>query len=69
MVKPADSNSTSPPDGVDSFFQNTGSNNSDGISLAEYLVWVEQATGVAVVQNSTTLNMWIEKFERFVQSF
>ena len=36
------------------------------MSLAEYIGWVENTKGEAVVKNATLLDVWIQKFQRYV---
>ena len=60
-------NSTGADSGpTDSLFQSVDGDTDQYLSLAEYIGWVEKTKGEAVVKNATLLDMWIQKFERYV---
>ena len=65
-LKCVDMNDTLTPDGVDSLFEGYDTDNLKDLSLAEYLVWVRESRGDAVVHNSTIVAMYIDNFERYV---
>ena len=51
---------------TDSMFQSVDGDTDQYLSLAEYINWVEKTQGEAVTRNATLLDMWIQKFQRYV---
>ena len=51
---------------TDSMFQSVDVNADQFLSLAEYLGWVGKTHGEVVVKNATLLDLWIQKFRRYV---